>query len=58
MCLERIFGVVCIALEPKLNNDPSIFGIHQIDKYYYEKYKQDKIENSELPAFVKIHTGR
>jgi hypothetical protein len=57
MFLERIFGLVCIYLEPKLNNDPSIFGIHPIGRCY-EKYKQEKIENSELPAFAKIHSGR
>ena len=35
MCLERIFGLLCIAIEPKLNNNPSIFGIKNLVKITY-----------------------
>jgi hypothetical protein len=58
MCLERIFGLLCTVLEPRLRFNPSIFGIQYRWGYTYDNYKQGKIHNTELPDFTKVFTGR
>jgi hypothetical protein len=59
MCLERIFGLLCMALEPKFHpNKPSVFGIQYRWGYTYENYKQDKSHHTNLPDFTKVWSGR
>ena len=58
MNLERIFGLLCIAQKPELNNNPSIFGIQKRWGYTYESYKYDKSIKTPLPVFTKVWTGR
>jgi hypothetical protein len=58
MCLERIFGLICIAEDPNLNDNPSIFGIQYLSNYSYDNYERDMKENKPTPMFTKIWTGR
>ena len=58
MALERVFAVLCIALEPNLNNNPSIFGIQYKWDYRYHHYIHDKQMLFGLPRFTKVFTGR
>jgi hypothetical protein len=58
MCLERIFGLLCIALLPEINKGPSIFGIQNRWGYSYESYKYDKSFSQSLPVYTKVWTGR
>ena len=58
MALERIFGLVCTAIKPDLNDNPSIFGKQNRSGYTYNNYKYDKDNNRYMPDFTKIWTGR
>jgi len=58
MCLERIFGLICTAENPNLNDNPSIFGIQYLSNYSYDNYERDMKQNKPMPMFTKIWTGR
>lgn len=58
MCLERIFGLLCIAIKPELNNNPSIFGIKNLVKITYEHYEHNKNISFEMSFFTKVFTSR
>lgn len=58
MCLERIFALLCIALEQRLVFNPSIFGIQYNYDRLYEDYNENKNRGLELPDFTKVYTGR
>jgi len=62
MCIERIFAVACFYHYPELMTDVSIMGsIHSYPLgwgYHYSQFERDIKGRRNLPALVKVWTGR